>query len=100
MMSQMAQKDKEEETASNVNPLAPMNDQQIISPYNINTKLSRQVMRTQKNINKGTELIHDQILNPKMIGNVWQRVRRISNEILGVTGLNIFVCFLQVTVTV
>lgn len=40
------------------------------------------------------ELIHDQILNPKMIGNVWQRVRRISNEILGVTGLNIFVCFL------
>lgn len=54
MMSQMAQKDKGKETASNANPLAPTNDQQIISPYNINTKLSRQVMRTQKNINKGT----------------------------------------------
>lgn len=27
MMSQMAQKDKGEETASNVNPLAPMNNQ-------------------------------------------------------------------------
>ena len=54
MMSQMAQKDKGKETASNANPLAPMNDQQIISPYNINTKLSKQVIKTQKNINKGT----------------------------------------------
>lgn len=54
MMSHMAQKDKGEETASNVNPLAPMKDQWIVSPYNINTKLSKQVMRTQKNINKGT----------------------------------------------
>ena len=34
-----------------VNSLTPMSDQDRISPYNINTKLSKQVMRTKKNIN-------------------------------------------------
>ena len=34
-----------------VNPLTPMSDQDRISPYNINTILSRQVMRIKKNIN-------------------------------------------------
>ena len=30
-----------------------MNDQERISPYNINTTLSRQVMRIKKKINEG-----------------------------------------------
>ena len=33
-----------------VNPLTPMSDQDRISPYNINTISSRQVMRIKKNI--------------------------------------------------
>ena len=36
-----------------VNPLTPMGDQDRISPYNINTMLTRQAMRIQKNINLG-----------------------------------------------
>ena len=34
-----------------VNPLIPMNDQDGISPNNINTESKRQVMRTEKRIN-------------------------------------------------
>ena len=34
-----------------VNPLTPMSDQETISPYNINTISSRQVMSIKKNIN-------------------------------------------------
>ena len=33
-----------------LNPLTPMSDQDIISPYNINTISRRQVMRIKKNI--------------------------------------------------
>ena len=33
-----------------VNPLTPMSDQDRISPYNINTMASRQVMRIKKKI--------------------------------------------------
>ena len=36
-----------------LNPITPMSDQDRISPYNINTISSRQVMRIKKNINKG-----------------------------------------------
>ena len=39
-----------------VYPLAPMIDQERISPYNINTISTRQVMRIKKNINLG--IIH------------------------------------------
>ena len=35
------------------NPLTPISDQDRISPYNINTISSRQVMRIEKNINYG-----------------------------------------------
>ena len=35
------------------NPLTPMSDQDKISPYNIDTISSRQVMRIKKNINQG-----------------------------------------------
>ena len=34
-----------------INPLTAMSDQDRISPYNINTISSRQVMRIKKNIN-------------------------------------------------
>ena len=36
-----------------LNPLTLMGDQNRISPYNINTISSRQVMRNKKNINDG-----------------------------------------------
>ena len=36
-----------------LNPLTLMGDQHRISPYNINTISSRQVMRNKKNINDG-----------------------------------------------
>ena len=36
-----------------VKPLTPIGDQDIISVYNINTILSRQVMRIKQKINKG-----------------------------------------------
>ena len=35
------------------NPLTPMSDQNRISPYDINTISTRQVMRIKKNINLG-----------------------------------------------
>ena len=36
-----------------INPLTPMSDQERISPHNINTISSRQVMRIKKNVIKG-----------------------------------------------
>ena len=36
-----------------VNPFTPTSDQDRISPYNINTISSKQVMRIEKNINHG-----------------------------------------------
>ena len=36
-----------------INPLTPMSDQDRISPYNINTISSRQVMRIKKSISEG-----------------------------------------------
>ena len=38
---------------NDINPLTPISDQDRISPYNINTISSRQVMRIKKNINEG-----------------------------------------------
>ena len=36
-----------------LNPFTPTSDQARISPYKINTISSRQVMRTEKNVNHG-----------------------------------------------
>ena len=36
-----------------LHPLTPRSDQDRISPYNVNTISSRQVMRIEKNINYG-----------------------------------------------
>ena len=42
-----------EQNVIQLNPLTPMSDQDRISPYNINTISTGQVMRIQKNINLG-----------------------------------------------
>ena len=65
-----------------------MSDQDRISSFNINTMLSRQVMRIKKNINWGSKLIQYQILQTNITRTVWQTIRRIADEILGVQGLN------------
>ena len=49
-------------------------------------------MRIKKNINWWIfHLIKYQILQTKIISSVWQRVRRIAEEIMGVKGL----CLIQ-----
>ena len=62
-----------------------MSDQDIIYPYIIDTT-SIQGMRIKKNINNLEDcwLIQNQILQTQIIRIVWQTVRRITNEILGV----------------
>ena len=60
-----------------INPLTPISDQDRISPYNVNTISSRQVMRIEKNINRGI-ISQYQILWTNIIRMVWQIVRRIT----------------------
>ena len=65
-----------------------MSDQDGISLYNINTISSRQIMRIKKNINLGDyKLIQYPILQANITRTVRQKVRRITDEILGVKGL-------------
>ena len=64
-----------------------MSDQHKISPYNINTISSRQVMRIKKYQLGDYKLIQYQFLQSNMKTTVWQTVRRITNEILGFKGL-------------
>ena len=74
-----------------INPLIPMSDQEIISPYIINAVSSIQVMRIKRKTQLGNYmLIQYQILQIKIISTciLWQTVRRIANEILGVKGLS------------
>ena len=71
-----------------LNPLTPMSDQDRISPYNIHTISSRQVMRIKKIYElQDYKLIQYQILQHNITRTVWQTVRRITNEILRVKGL-------------
>ena len=59
-----------------VNPLTPMGNQNIISPHNINTKPSRQVMG-----------IHQTYIQNKILQRykkLSKTIRKITNEILGV----------------
>ena len=74
------------------NPLTPMGDQDRISPYNINALSIRQVMRIKRNkiCLRIFWLIQYQILRTSIIRIVWQTVRRITDEILGIKGLNWF----------
>ena len=72
---------------TNLKPLTPMSDQDRISPYNINTISSRQVMRIKKKISiMDYRLIQYQILHANITRTVWQIIRRTTNEILGVKG--------------
>ena len=55
-----------------------MSDEDIISPYNINTISSR-------NVKKGDYLLFQyQILQTNIIRTVWQTIRRTIRETLGV----------------
>ena len=72
---------------SAINLLTLVSDQERISPYEIKTVESRQEMRMKKLSIMDYLLIQYQILQTYIIGIVWQTVRRITNEILGVKGL-------------
>ena len=68
-----------------------MSDQERISPHYIYTISCRQVMRIKKNINYGITknlLVRHQILQTNIMRIIWLTVRRITNEILRVKGLN------------
>ena len=68
-------------------PFTPMSDQDRISPHNINTISIRQVMRIKKNISlRIFELIQYQISRSSNLSNLWQTVKRITNEILDSKG--------------
>ena len=73
-----------EKSTGQVNPLTPMSDQDRISPYNINTTSSTQVKRKKE---KYELWIQYQTLQPNIIISVWQTLRRITSEILGMKGL-------------
>ena len=65
-----------------------MSDQDRISPNNINIISSRLVMRIKKIYQLGDyELIQYQILQTNITRTVWETVRRVTDEILGVKGL-------------
>ena len=70
-----------------MNLLTPLNDQEGISPHNISTISSRQVMRIKSSINKG--LLVNSLPNfpINITRTIWQTVMRITNEISGVKGL-------------
>ena len=61
-------------------------DQDRISPHNINTISSRQVMRKKKYQLGDYFLIQYQILQTNIARIIHQTVGRIANEILGVKG--------------
>ena len=73
-----------------------MSDQDRISPYSIQVISCRQVIRIRKNINYRITytyiglyllLFWYQILQTNIMIIIWQIVRRMTNEILGVKGL-------------
>ena len=66
-----------------------MSDQDRISPCYINTISSSQVMGIKKNINYGITNWSDTNSPAKIMEIIWQTIRKIANEILGVKGLNL-----------
>ena len=46
-------RDRSNQLSLGFNPFTPTSDQDVVSPFNVNTISSRQVMRIKKNINKG-----------------------------------------------
>ena len=67
--------------------VTPTSDQNRIYPQNIDTILNKQEMGLKKNFNLGIFKRSNSILQTKITRIVWQTVRRITNEILGVEGL-------------
>ena len=67
-----------------------MSDQFRISPYTINTTNTKQTSNENKEKYQlgDFRLIQYKILQTNITGTVWQTVRRITNEILGVKGLD------------
>ena len=57
-----------------------MHNHERISPYNINTVSSSQVMRILKNQLEDYQLIQYQILQTNIMRIVWQTVRRITKR--------------------
>ena len=76
-MRSVSTKKKKDYDMNAFTPLSPGCDQDRISPYTISTISSRQVMRIKKNI----------IYWWNQFQIVRQKVRRITDEILGVKGL-------------
>ena len=66
-----------------------MSDQDRISPHNLNIISSRPVMRIKKISIKG--LLVDSMINSSncITRTVWQTVRRITNEMMGLKRLTI-----------
>ena len=77
------------QTSEPFNPLTPMSDRDWISPYYFKPTSSKQVMRVKKDLYQlgDYQLIQYQILQNNTKRVIWQTVRRIASEILGVKGL-------------
>ena len=65
------------------NPLTPMSDQDRISPYNIKQTNDENKEKYQIGNYK---LIKNKILQTNITRTVWQTVRKVTEEILGVKG--------------
>ena len=69
-------------------PKSPTRDLDRISPHTFNMISSRQLMRIKKNINQGSiGWSNSKTLQTNITEIVWQTIRRITDEILGVKGL-------------
>ena len=76
-----------------LNPFNAVNDQERISPYNISTISSRQVMRIQNNINQGIiSRSSTSFSSTNIIRIVRETLRRVTDEITEINEINI--CYL------
>ena len=75
--------------ANQINPLTPMSDLDRISLYNNYQHNIKQTSNEKKEKSSLGDywLIQYQILQTNITRTIWQTVRRITNEILGVKGL-------------
>lgn len=71
-----------------INPFTPKSDRHVTSSDNINTLVSKQVIRILSLIRRVVVIISHQIFVTDLQGNVRQPERRINIEILGVEGLS------------
>lgn len=69
-------------------PYNPRSDQEVNSPYCINTLTNRQVARVRKISMRKYHLIKNQFLKDNFVRNVRLTVRKITFKILGIRGLH------------